>query len=394
MKKVAILFSESLNDRKGAFNAVVNRVRYLMQIADFEIDVFLLQNYEPLLARTLRGTPKVEKVKDFSIDGKTVPVWWYDFSILDFILLFKLGTSTVFYKRFLQNKVERFRDYDLILAHSTSCGYLAMKIKERFAIPFAVSWHGSDIHTVPYQSRHIMKCTQRVLKAADCNFFVSKSLERQAHNLCSGFVSEVLYNGVSSAFHPYSPTEKMRIRGCFGVETEKVVCFAGNFFDVKNVTLLPTIFRSVASRYKGNVTFWLVGDGYRRKEVEADMQSSVGLKYLFWGNQPSTIMPDIFNCIDVLVLPSKNEGFGLVAAEALACGANAVGSNVGGIPEILGAANVFDLGDMFVELIATRIVEMLEAPVEQPLAEKFRWEKTADAECRFCHEIKKITRGC
>ena len=86
MKKVAILFSENLNDRKGAFNAVVNRVRYLMQIADFEIDVFLLQNYEPLLARTLRGTPKVEKVKDFSIDGKTVPVWWYDFSILDFIL--------------------------------------------------------------------------------------------------------------------------------------------------------------------------------------------------------------------------------------------------------------------------------------------------------------------
>ena len=185
----------------------------------------------------------------------------------------------------------------------------------------------------------------------------------------------------------------MRIRECFGVESEKVVCFAGNFFDIKNVSLLPSIFRSVASRYKGNVTFWLVGDGYRRKEVEADMQSSVGLKYRFWGNQPSTIMPDIFNSIDVLVLPSKNEGLPLVVVEALACGANVVGSKAGGIPEVIGAENVFDLSDTFVESTAARIVEMLEAPVEQPLAEKFRWEKTADAECRFCHEIMKITRG-
>ena len=393
MKKVAFLFSESLNDRKGAFNAVVNRVRYLMRIADFDIDVFLLQTYEPWLARTLRGTPKVEKVKEFSIDGKTVPVWWYDFSVLDFILLFKLGMTTVFYRHFLQDKVQRLRDYDLILAHSTSCGCLAMWIKESYATPFAVSWHGSDIHTVPYQSRHIMKCTQQVLKAADCNFFVSESLERQAQNLCSGFVSTVLYNGVSSAFKPYAPAEKIRLKERLGVKDDKVVCFAGNFFDVKNVKLLPAIFRCVASHCNVPVVFWLVGDGYQRREVEADMLLSVGLKYRFWCNQPLEKMPDIFNCVDVLVLPSKNEGFGLVVAEALACGANAVGSNVGGIPEIIGAENVFDLGDSFVDSIAARIVEMLESPVIQRLSDKFRWEKTAEAECGFCHEILKKTGG-
>jgi glycosyltransferase involved in cell wall biosynthesis len=38
----------------------------------------------------------------------------------------------------------------------------------------------------------------------------------------------------------------------------------------------------------------------------------------------------------VCALPSLGEAFGLVLAEALACGTPAVGSNAGGIPEVLG----------------------------------------------------------
>ena len=63
----------------------------------------------------------------------------------------------------------------------------------------------------------------------------------------------------------------------------------------------------------------------------------------FFGNQPSPAMPDIMNCIDVLVLPSLNEGLPLVCAEALSCGAAVVGSDVGGIAEVIGSENVVPL---------------------------------------------------
>ena len=44
---------------------------------------------------------------------------------------------------------------------------------------------------------------------------------------------------------------------------------------------------------------------------------------------------DIIPSCDVLVLPSFSESFGLVLIEALACGKPVIGSNVGGITEII-----------------------------------------------------------
>ena len=46
-------------------------------------------------------------------------------------------------------------------------------------------------------------------------------------------------------------------------------------------------------------------------------------------------MEDIIPSCDLLVLPSLSESFGLVLIEALACGKPVIGSNVGGIKEII-----------------------------------------------------------
>ena len=44
-------------------------------------------------------------------------------------------------------------------------------------------------------------------------------------------------------------------------------------------------------------------------------------------------------------LPSENEAFGLVLAEAMACGTPGVGSNLGGIPEVLDRPEIGRLFD-------------------------------------------------
>ena len=117
--------------------------------------------------------------------------------------------------------------------------------------------------------------------------------------------------------------------------------------------------------------------------------SDVGITCKFWGNLQPEDMPDIMNCIDVLVLPSKNESFGMVLVEAMACGANAVGSNVGGIPEVIGRTNCFDLDSDFTANISARIVEMLTHKVEQIVNPEFDWNRTAQMETIFFTEIIK-----
>ena len=60
------------------------------------------------------------------------------------------------------------------------------------------------------------------------------------------------------------------------------------------------------------------------------------------------------------VLPSVNEAFGLVLAEGLACGTPGVGSDAGGIPEVIdrpGTGRLFDGGE---EQLARALLETME----------------------------------
>lgn len=65
-----------------------------------------------------------------------------------------------------------------------------------------------------------------------------------------------------------------------------------------------------------------------------------GLSFTLHGPLPATALPQFFNSIEVLVVPSRSEKhwkeqFGRVIVEAWACGATVIGSNSGEIPVLL-----------------------------------------------------------
>ena len=401
MMKLAVIFESSPFDRKGLFNAVHNRVKHLLATGECTIDVFCVHSRDNAFTRRVRHTPEVPSVDETVVDGIRYRLLWYRFSILDNVLLEKLHVRPWLFRRFMESHVDLLKGYDAVIAHSFCGGLFALAAHERFGIPYYVTWHGSDVHTHPWRVPVILEDTRAVMESARCNFFVSRALLDASEKIISNARKEVLYNGVSEDFVKYSPEDRAAVRERYGLAPEdKVVAFVGNIVKVKNVLSLPEIFAKVASRFaevsgslsdscgrSARLKFWIVGDGKLRTQLETacserlirrcedqtplrhceerspsrrceerspsrhceerspsrhcEERSDVAIS--FFGNQPSPAMPDIMNCIDVLVLPSLNEGLPLVCAEALSCGAAVVGSDVGGIAEVIGKDNVVPL---------------------------------------------------
>ncbi len=112
----------------------------------------------------------------------------------------------------------------------------------------------------------------------------------------------------------------------------KIVSFAGKFTSFKGIDLLL----KAATIYENDDTATiLAGNG----ELFNDMQKlakDLKLKNIYFiGNQPHDILNNLYNIADVSLVPSRNEAFGLVVIEALACGTPVIGSNNGGIPDII-----------------------------------------------------------
>lgn len=136
---------------------------------------------------------------------------------------------------------------------------------------------------------------------------------------------------------------------------------------------LPFIYKKVNEKVP-NIQFHLIGDGKLAGNVKKKCES-LGLDLRVWGNVDAAMMPNIYNLMDLIVMPSFNEGLPLTAVEALACGTSMVGSRVGGIPDVLGEDNTVPLHENFTTQLAELCINKLQNKEETHLPEKFDWEK-------------------
>lgn len=382
MTRIAVIFESSPFDRKGLFNAVHNRVKGLVGTGECWVDAYCIHAKDNILTRALRHTRYVPQADSVELDGITYRMLWYRFSICDHLTLEKLGKRPCMFRRFINTYVGFLEGYDYVIAHSFTGALFAYEARKRYGIPYFANWHGSDVHTHPWRVPVILEDTEKVMEAAECNFFVSRALLQSSDKITREASKEVLYNGVSEDFTRFDEQALKQARDRFGLSgKEKVVAFAGNLVPVKNVLVLPEIFKAVSDKFDGPVHFIIAGDGKLRKQLKAGFLSlSPDVDVTFTGNVDAEEMPALMNCVDVLVLPSLNEGLPLVCAEALRCGANVVGSDVGGIAEVIGRENVVPLGDDFVPVMAEKIVAMLNDRPVQSVPEEISWAKTTARE--------------
>lgn len=384
MMKLAVIFESSPFDRKGLFNAVHERIRHLAASGQCEIDAYCVHSWDTALTRKVRHTPVAPRKDEVVMDGITYRMLWYGFSIMDHITVEYLHRRPFLFGRFMERVMPLLKGYDAVLAHSFTGGLFALEASARYGTSYFVTWHGSDVHTHPWKNPLVLEWTRKVMEGASCNFFVSRTLLDFSSRITKDIPKEVLYNGVSEAFLRFPDQDRENLRNKYGLrEGTKVVAFVGSLVSVKNPELLQPIFSKVRQDYDGPLVFWVIGDGKIRSKVEPALVSDQSISVRMWGNRPSDEMPFLMNCIDVLVLPSRNEGLPLVCAEAIRCGAVAVGADVGGTAEVAGKANVVPHGEGFVDAMASKVVSALNGGVVQSVPDHLDWKKTALKELEF-----------
>ena len=233
-------------------------------------------------------------------------------------------------KKALKNLLEK-EDIDIIHGHYLfPAGAAAAEVGKEYGIKTYITAHGSDMFEV-YKKQPIMRSTiKNVLKKADVVLAVSNALRH-----------EIIATGVSGISHKtrlswnsvdidkFSSNANDSFKKEFGLTDKPIVLFVGNLIKRKNVESL------LEARKIANSDYYLVivGDGPLFKNLKKKVEEENIRDVIFTGSRND--VENIIPSCDVLVLPSFSESFGLVLIEALACGKPVIGSNVGGIIEII-----------------------------------------------------------
>lgn len=256
---------------------------------------------------------------------------------------------------------------NLIIVGHANFAVLAALLKYLFGIPYCVIVYGLEV----WDERGTR--VGRFLRSADTILSISQftrdKLIRQQHLDPQRFV--ILPTTFDeSRFRPMSSPEQLRNK--LGLK--------------QNTRVLLTVCRLEGQgRYKGydqiiralkiilevlpETHYVIVGEGndegrIRKLIAELHLENNVALP----GFVPDEALVDYYNLCDVFAMPSKQEGFGIVYLEALACGKPVLAGNKDGALDALRNGEFGVLVDPDdVDAIAQTLIQMLQQSYPHPL---------------------------
>lgn len=196
--------------------------------------------------------------------------------------------------------------------------------RRRFPFRLVVSLHGNDIertHRNPDRLRGF-------LRSADTVTACSQYLLNRAAGLEPSISpkAQVIHNGVDSSRF----ADKRAYR-----HSRPYLLAYGRHTYKKGFDLLLNAFAMVAKRFP-QIDLILAGDGEQRAEL-ASLRDDLDLKdrVILYGRAKPEEIVQLLNGCRLVVIPSREEPFGIVALEAISSGRPIVATRVGGLPEVV-----------------------------------------------------------
>ncbi|MBZ5751495.1 MULTISPECIES: N-acetyl-alpha-D-glucosaminyl L-malate synthase BshA [Metabacillus] len=235
------------------------------------------------------------------------------------------------------------------------CAFLAKQMVGD-DLKIVTTLHGTDITVLGYD-QSLSELIRFGIESSDVVTAVSDSLVKQTYELIQPKKEiETVYNFIDDRV--YNKKDASHLKKQYGIhEDEKVVIHVSNFRKVKRVQDVVYSFQLIQKEVKAKLL--LVGDGPEMTYI-SNLVGELGLtdKVLFLGKQEN--LEELYSLSDVMLLLSEKESFGLVLLEAMACGVPCIGTNTGGIPEVIYEGEtgyLCEVGD--IKSIANRAVELL-----------------------------------
>ncbi|MBW3638892.1 MAG: glycosyltransferase family 4 protein [Actinobacteria bacterium] len=202
----------------------------------------------------------------------------------------------------------------------------------------------------------------------------------------------VVWNGVDhGAFQPVAESEDEQRLESFGLRGPYLL-YVGGLTRRKNVALLVEAYRSLHAQEADMPSLVLVGPWSPNR---LDAQAAVSEGVLALGMVPADAVPALMRRATALLLPSREEGFGLPLLEAQACGTPVLCSDIAVFREIGGGAPLY-VDTSSCSALAEGVRRLLAVPAEELArrretglrhASGFSWQRSAEGHLRVYQAV-------
>ena len=280
-------------------------------------------------------------------------------------------------------------------------------------VPIAVTFHDAIAEHFPAlvfpKLRHRLLWNAKVWLAkrnARCITTVSSAARDEIArflNIDRGRI-HVTLEAADPRFRPTRPDLRAAMRARLGLDPDaRLLVYVGGFAPHKNLMRLIDAFaRTRATGAVEDLQLVLAGDpggagfhsNYAELRARADGDPALRGRLRFTGFIDDDDLVALYSDAWLVALPSLSEGFGLPAAEAIACGTPVIAARGGAVAEVVGPAGAFfdplDVGD-----IARAIAELAADPGRVAVlraacavrAGQLSWERTGS-------QMLDILEGC
>jgi len=239
-------------------------------------------------------------------------------------------------------------------------------------IPHIATVHGSDLHMIT-GNKILAPVGRFILRNSDIITVNSTYMRRQLESFAPESTQKIRVIPMGIDPEKYCHDASFEIRKKY--PAGHIILSVGRLIDWKGTLYLIDAMPEVIRHYPD--TLLLIAGSGPEKDTLIKRVHELGIdqRVKFLGVVDTKELPSLYHSADVFVLPSinkygKTEALGVVLLEAMASGCPVIGSNVGGIPDIIiDGETGFLVPEQRPDILAEKIVRIL---VDTELQEKFR----------------------
>ena len=237
------------------------------------------------------------------------------------------------FEKVIADAVEQYKPDVIHAQHVWLLSWLAVKT----GVPCVITAHGTDL--MGYQQGvRFQHYANEAAAGAKRIITISNDNDKLVREIFPECAEKTVFmrNGYDpERFYP-EPFTAEQIRYTFDIRLKKkLVFFAGKLARFKGVDVLLEAARLYECEHPDEILTLLAGDGELTDQLKKQAEDFMLGGVHFLGHLDISQLRGLYSMADVCVVPSRREPFGLVAIEALACGAPVIATNQGGLPDII-----------------------------------------------------------